>query len=223
MLEEQPLVSLLRAPLQLHQRPLAEHLPPVHAERDLSRLQGLDRVVRFEQLPLPFVPDDHVSCAVVARRDDALESGVVVGVILRHHRQPPGSGIVGRALRNGPRLEDALHLETEVVVEVRSLVLLNDEDRKLPLARLSAGRFGRLPEVAHRAVLFQEVGHGLMVVAGGLAGSITKPFASSGPLRARPPSVIARCAWPAQGQAFARPALPVRGLHHPGDCGGGPP
>jgi len=46
-------------------------------------------------------------------------------------------------------------------MEMRGLMLLNDEHRALALFGLAAGGLRRLAEVAHLAILFQRVRHSL--------------------------------------------------------------
>jgi hypothetical protein len=57
VLQQQPLVSLAPlAALDLHERPLAEHLLAVHPKRQLAALERLHRIVaRLDELPRPVV------------------------------------------------------------------------------------------------------------------------------------------------------------------------
>jgi len=72
--EQEPLVAFRRAPSDFHQRPLAEHLLAVQPKREFALMQRLERIVtRLDELPQSGVPNDHVSRAVIAFRDDALE------------------------------------------------------------------------------------------------------------------------------------------------------
>jgi hypothetical protein len=74
MFEEQPLVSLAARPsVNFHQRPLTEHLLPVHPKGELPCLDPFDSVVRLDELERTVVPDDDVAATVVAGRDHALE------------------------------------------------------------------------------------------------------------------------------------------------------
>lgn len=165
MLQQQPLVTFRRPSLDLDERPFAKHLLSEHAEGQFSGLQRPHGVVpRFDELPCPLVPDDHTAGAVVPLRDDSFEPCVVERVVLGHHRQPFDRRVVGRAFRNGPRLEHPFHLQAEVVVKMRSVMLLNDEERQLHLAGpFRAGRLRRLFEPPHGAVPFQQVRHGVQV------------------------------------------------------------
>ena len=73
------------------------------------------------------VPDDDLSRPVVAPGDHAFETAVVDGVGVGLHRQAFFPGVERRSLRDRPRPEDAIHLQTEVVMEARCPVLLYDE------------------------------------------------------------------------------------------------
>jgi len=161
MFEEQPLVSLAARPsVNFHQRPLAEHLLAEHAKREFPRANRFDGIIAgLDELPRAVVPDDDVAAAVVAGRDHALEGCVVVRMILSHHRQALDRRVVRRTFRHCPRFEHSLHLQSEVVVEMRGGVFLDDEDRQLRLLRLAAGRLRRVAEVAHRFVFLEQVGH----------------------------------------------------------------
>jgi len=48
------------------------------------------------------IPDDHLACAVLLRRDDALERGIVERVILDVDRHPFFGGIERWPLRHSP-------------------------------------------------------------------------------------------------------------------------
>jgi hypothetical protein len=157
MLEQQPFVALAAGTsVNLHQRPLAEHLLSEHAKREFARANRLDGIIAgLDELPRAVVPDDDVAAAVVPGRDHALEGCVIVRMILGHHREAFDRRVVRRPLRNCPRFEHPLHLQTEVVVEVRGVVFLDDEDGELRFLRFSAGRLRRVAEVAHRFVFLE--------------------------------------------------------------------
>ena len=59
-----------------------------------------------------------------------LERAVLERVILDVHRQPLDRRIERRALRHGPREQDAVVLEAEVVVQVAGEVLLDAEEQR---------------------------------------------------------------------------------------------
>src|SRR5437879_10710764 len=85
------------------------------------------------------VPNDHLARPVLPGRDHALERSVVVRVVLRLHGEPPLGRIEGWASRNGPRFQDPLRFEPEVVVELPGRMLLHDEEQR-PRARSERGR-----------------------------------------------------------------------------------
>jgi hypothetical protein len=60
--------------VNLHQRPLAEHLLAEHAEGEFPRANRLGGIIAgLDELPRAVVPDDDVAAAVVAGRDHSLE------------------------------------------------------------------------------------------------------------------------------------------------------
>jgi len=76
-------------------------------------------------------------------------------VILDLKRRAPDVRIEGRPFRHGPRFEYLAKLETQIVVEVRCRVLLNDETkmrRGSDLSTVSARLRGPV-EIAFRAVV----------------------------------------------------------------------
>jgi hypothetical protein len=156
VLQQQPLVAFRRTSLDPHQGPLPEHLLSEELERQLSPFQGLDRVIAgLDEFPGALVPDDDVSGTIVPLRDHPLEGGVVVGMVLRHHGQPFVCRVIRRPPRYRPRFQNAFHLEAEVVVELRGVVLLDDKDRLLARLGLATGGLRRLLEAPHAAVLFE--------------------------------------------------------------------
>ena len=92
------------------------------------------------------VPHDDRARAVAALPDRALEVGVVERVVLDGHRQALLARVGRRALGDGPRLEHAVDLEAEVVVQRARRVLLDDEDRP---ARHGAMLRAPAPEPEH--------------------------------------------------------------------------
>ncbi len=87
----------------------------------------------------------------------AFEVEVLDRVVLDVDGHPPDLRIEGRALRDGPRDEDAVDLEAEVVVEPRRAVALDDEP-PAPTARGGGRvrrRFRGLAEVALATVFLE--------------------------------------------------------------------
>ncbi len=67
-------------------------------------------------------PDHDGSRAVVTRRNRSLESRIIVGMILNHHRKPLRFHVRLGSFRNGPGLEHAIELEPEIVMKVRGVM-----------------------------------------------------------------------------------------------------
>src|SRR5262245_8653578 len=113
-----------------------------------ERLRRLADLVDLQGLPGAPVPDDHVTPAVLALGDHALEVVVLDRVILGPGRHPPLQRLERRAARDRPADQHAIDLEPEVVVETRRAVALDHEPG---LAGSRSGRgargLGRLAEV----------------------------------------------------------------------------
>ena len=95
------------------------------------------------------IPEVDRAAAVLARRDVALEVGVLDRVVLDVHRERALAGAQRHAPRQRPAEQHAVALEPQVVVQGAGRMALNDEDRiavGLRLARLQ--RLGRLPGLA---------------------------------------------------------------------------
>ena len=99
------------------------------------------------------IPDDHFARAVLARWNHAFERGIVERMILGLHGQSFLARVERRPFGNGPRLQDAVAFETEVVVQPPRRVLLDDEQQRAAgggakgRRRLGGGRerpFGRI-------------------------------------------------------------------------------
>src|SRR5207248_6993243 len=76
------------------------------------------------------VPDDDLAAAVLAFGDYPFEAGVVQRVVLGHNRQASLAVLVGRSVRDGPRLEHAVDYEAEVVVQASRCELLDHESQQ---------------------------------------------------------------------------------------------
>src|SRR5690606_31532975 len=94
--------------------------------------------------PEAAVPDHDGAAAVLTLGDRALEVAVVERMVLHLDREPLVLGVARGSARYGPRLEHPVHLEPQVVVEPRRIMLLDDEARVLRSADgvLSAGLLG---------------------------------------------------------------------------------
>ena len=134
--------------------PLALHLGAVHFELEVAGAEaGVDVFAAELGPPAALVPDHDGAAAVLALGDDAFEAAVLDGVVFDLDGEAALLRVIAGALGDGPALEDAAPGETEVVVEVRGFVLLDDEGK-------AAGGGG----------LAQVEGAGGVAGAGGLAG-----------------------------------------------------
>ena len=100
------------------------------------------------------VPDDDVAGAVLLGGDDAFEVEVLDRMVLDVDGHPADGRVEGRALRDGPRHEDAIDLEPEVVVQPGGAVALDHE----PPGRAGDDgrcRFRGLGEVTFAAVFLE--------------------------------------------------------------------
>jgi hypothetical protein len=105
------------------------------------------------------IPPDHSAGAVLALGDLAFESCILERVVFDLNGEPSLARLRAGPLRNRPALEDAVELETEVVVIVRGEMMLDDEHPFHtgafgPLAR----RFPGYAEVALATILSETHG-----------------------------------------------------------------
>jgi hypothetical protein len=92
--------------------------------------------------------------AVVAFGDVPLEFQVLHGVVFGLDGEPLVAGVQRRPLADGPRLEDAAHLQPEVEVEHRGVVLLHDEAVTVDFRHFPA-RLRRAAEVSLLVISFE--------------------------------------------------------------------
>src|SRR5262249_25489251 len=111
------------APPELVTAELDLHEPALELDQGIL---GLGRAVAA------VVPDDDGSGPVVVLRDHSLEVGGLDGVVLDVDGQPLGLRPDGRTFGDGPALEDAVHLEAQVVVKPPGGMLLDDEEAPRP-------------------------------------------------------------------------------------------
>jgi signal transduction histidine kinase len=83
-----------------------------------------DRIRVFRRPHAP-VPEQHLACAVLLLRNDALEFAVFERVVLGLHREALVRRVEARALRHRPALQRPVELEAEVVMQPRRGVTLN--------------------------------------------------------------------------------------------------
>src|SRR5262249_23717587 len=128
-----------------HQVPVALELLAVQFEIEMTLLHPLARVM----VPRPgaAIPDHHSATAILAFGDDALKRVVFDGVILDVDGKPLVAGDEARPSGYGPAHHHAVELQTEVVMQARGVVLLNDVAEALLAIGLAAW-LGSLSEVA---------------------------------------------------------------------------
>ena len=150
--QQQP-VPLLAAELRRDERPRPLEALPVQPDGQPAVGLLLDELVRTP------VPDLDRPGAVVPLRDLALEARVVERMVFDVNGQDALARLERNALRNRPRGERSVALESEVVVEPACVVALHDEHRVPGAAALRAERLGRLRAVALALVGAELVGH----------------------------------------------------------------
>src|SRR5690606_15889134 len=88
-------------------------------------------VVGTRRIPLGAVdasiPEHDRPAAVLTRRDDAFELAVLERVVLGRDGEAALFGVEARALRHRPRLEHAVDLEAQIVVQAPRIVFLDAE------------------------------------------------------------------------------------------------
>ena len=147
MLDQQPVcaailtigataTTLVAVPLHAHQHPAAMQTLALEDEFQVAFLQPLVRVALGQ--PVAAIPELHRAAAILAFGNGALEVAVVERMVLDLDRQPLDRRIERRALGHRPRLEGAVELQAEIVVQPRGVVALHHEAQGL------AGRDGRL-------------------------------------------------------------------------------
>ena len=139
-------------PLDLHEGEPAGQLLAFQTELEAALAQA--RMGVLDRLPRPVVPEQDGAAAVLALRDDPLEVAVFDRVVFGHHREALVLGIEAGALGHRPALEDAFHLQAEVVMEPGGGVLLDDEGPAFARLLLAAG-LGSDRKVALVVVLLQ--------------------------------------------------------------------
>jgi hypothetical protein len=118
----------------------------------------------------PDVPDDDRARPILALGDRALKVDVVEGVVLGGDREALFSRVDRGAFGDGPRLEAALHLQPEIVMERLRPVLLDGEPGLslrlfLASARGLAAGLGEVPllAVGFELIIFGHLDHLLLL------------------------------------------------------------
>src|ERR1035441_5419867 len=131
LLDEQPVgfgLGAAGAAMHADERPLSLELRAVKDELQRARAQaGVNVGVGGLRLPRALVPDHHGAAAVLALGDDAFEAAVLHGVVFDLHGEALVGDDVAGALGDGPGFEHAVPAQSEVVVQMRSGMLLDYE------------------------------------------------------------------------------------------------
>ena len=104
------------------------------------------------------VPDHHGAAAVLPFRDDSLERGVFNRMILDFNGEMFFALSPRQTFRHRPRFQDAIHLETEIVMQSPGVMLLDDKARRafdFFRQRLATFWLGRFAKIAFRFVSLQ--------------------------------------------------------------------
>jgi hypothetical protein len=125
MLDEQPVGALLALPIaHSSENPTALKFLARKGEVQLALAVGL---LWLLTIPISAIPNHYGATPVLPLRDGTFEVSVIQRMVLYLNREPFVVGIEGRTLGYGPRLEDAVELQPQVVVKVRRRMLLDDE------------------------------------------------------------------------------------------------
>jgi hypothetical protein len=155
LLDQQPaLVTAVLAAVAFDERPAAVQFFAMQHELELALPIARRRITLG--FPVTAIPQQHGAGPVLLGRNHTLEVAVLERVIFDVHREPLVRGIQTRTLRDRPAQQNAVELQSEIVVEMRRRVFLNDERR---LARTPAGdpsgRLRRRLEVALLSIEFE--------------------------------------------------------------------
>ena len=132
LLDEQPVLCVLGvgivAPAGADERERAVELEAVQVDVDFALADRVGGVAgRIDDVVDAAIPYDDRARAVVAGRNHAFEVAVLERMILDGDGEMLIGGIHRGAFRDGPRAQDAFHLESKIVVEAARGVLLDDE------------------------------------------------------------------------------------------------
>jgi hypothetical protein len=129
MLDEEPVGALAAAAVvaQTHQHPAAVQSLALERELQVAAAQRLLGRLGPLRNPVAAIPKLHGAAPILAGRNRSFEITVIERMILHLDRETLVGGIVGGAASHRPRLEHAIELEPQVVMQAPRGVLLNDE------------------------------------------------------------------------------------------------
>ena len=126
-LAQQPVLARLAAArFQADQDPLPLH--PFAVEREMQMpLVDVRRTLARNRCPGSAIPQHHRAAAIFASRNGALERRIGHRMVLGAHREALVLGVHARPARHRPAFEHAVHLDTEIEMQPRRVMLLHDE------------------------------------------------------------------------------------------------
>lgn len=162
MFDQKP-VFLLSWHVRAHQIPDSAEFFALQFEFELALGVGLLRI--FERNPHAAIPDNHIAGTVMPLGNTALERRVIQRMVFDMHRQTFDLGVERRPFRHRPALQCAIEFQAKVVMQVRSVVLLDAELQSMIRRLFTAGtldrrRFRCRRKVAHAVVVVEVPGHG---------------------------------------------------------------
>src|SRR5579884_2625825 len=102
------------------------------------------------------VPKHHRASAVIAGWNGAFETAVIERMILNFDRETPVAAFHGKPFGNGPRFQNAFHLQSKIVMQMARGMFLDDELQPFFFARRDfARRLAGLPKIAFAFVFFK--------------------------------------------------------------------
>ena len=149
--DQQPVGTRVAAAVvpDANEHPTTSQPFPRQNKFEVAGLECVLRLLGALRRPKTAIPHLHGAAAIFAFRDRAFEVAIVEGMIFHLHGQAFVGGIDRRAFGDCPRLEDAVQLQSQVVVQMARGVLLNHVPQMLRRHYLprSAGFLG-LGEIA---------------------------------------------------------------------------
>ena len=124
MFDQEP-VFLFARHVRAHQIPDPAEFLALQFEFELALGVGLLRI--FQRNPDAAIPDNHITGAVMPFRNAALERRVIERMVFDMHRQALDLGVERRPFRHRPALQRAIEFQAKVIMQVRSVVLLDAE------------------------------------------------------------------------------------------------
>ena len=162
MLDQQPVDALAAAAVMFdaHQHPASLELAAGEHELQFAVGERTYRIYVRLGCPVAAIPQHDCAATVFALRDGALEIAVGKRVILDLDGESLFDRIERGTTCHGPRLENPVDLQPKIVVQARSVVLLDDETEMLGGADFGARiRLAGFGEVTFGAVLFELLHH----------------------------------------------------------------